>query len=75
MHCYADAETKRFAGELTTEEARRMIDDLANFKWSEVPSSRQSLSCADGLSFADDLFQWATRHRAGNRSSMADPQE
>jgi radical SAM protein with 4Fe4S-binding SPASM domain len=28
-HCYADAEVKRFAGELTTEEAQRMIEDLA----------------------------------------------
>jgi len=31
VHCYADAETKRFVGELTTEEAQRMIEDLANF--------------------------------------------
>src|SRR5687768_16523883 len=28
-HCYADAETRRFVGELTTEEAQRMIEDLA----------------------------------------------
>ena len=31
VHCYADAEAKRFEGELTTEEARRMIEDLAAF--------------------------------------------
>lgn len=31
VHCYADAETRKFTGELTTEEARRMIDDLAAF--------------------------------------------
>lgn len=31
VHCYADAETRRFTGELTTEEARAMIDDLAAF--------------------------------------------
>ncbi|MGZ7040042.1 MAG: radical SAM protein [Thermoanaerobaculia bacterium] len=31
VHCYADAEIKRFAGELSTEEAQRMIEDLANF--------------------------------------------
>jgi radical SAM protein with 4Fe4S-binding SPASM domain len=30
VHCYADAEIKRFAGELTTEEAQRMIEDLAS---------------------------------------------
>jgi len=29
VHCYADAETKRFANELTTAEARSMIEDLA----------------------------------------------
>lgn len=32
VHCYADAEIKRFAGELTTEEAQRMIEDLSAFK-------------------------------------------
>jgi radical SAM protein with 4Fe4S-binding SPASM domain len=31
VHCYADAKIKRFVGELTTEEAQRMIEDLANF--------------------------------------------
>ncbi len=31
LHCYADAETKRFVGELTTDEAQRMIEDLAAF--------------------------------------------
>lgn len=30
VHCYADAEIKRFAGELSTEEAQRMIEDLAS---------------------------------------------
>ena len=30
-HCYADAEIRRFAGELTTEEAQHMIEDLAAF--------------------------------------------
>jgi len=29
IHCYADAETARFANELTTDEARAMIEDLA----------------------------------------------
>ncbi|HVT42894.1 MAG TPA: radical SAM protein [Thermoanaerobaculia bacterium] len=31
MHCYADALRQKFAGELTTDEARAMIDDLARF--------------------------------------------
>src|SRR3990172_5231051 len=31
IHCYADSENQRYAGELTTEEARAMIDDLAGF--------------------------------------------
>jgi radical SAM protein with 4Fe4S-binding SPASM domain len=32
VHCYADAETRRFNGELTTEEAKAMIRDLASIK-------------------------------------------
>src|SRR5437764_2388730 len=30
VHCYADAEVRRFVGELSTEEAQRMIEDLAS---------------------------------------------
>jgi Fe-coproporphyrin III synthase len=32
VHCYADARARRFEGELTTAEAKAMIDDLAAFK-------------------------------------------
>jgi radical SAM protein with 4Fe4S-binding SPASM domain len=32
VHCYADAEPKRFLGELSTEEAQHMIEDLASIK-------------------------------------------
>ena len=32
VHCYAEAEIRKFNGELTTEEARAMIEDLADFK-------------------------------------------
>ncbi len=32
IHCYYDAAKKRFAGELTTDEAERFIDDLAAFR-------------------------------------------
>jgi radical SAM protein with 4Fe4S-binding SPASM domain len=32
VHCYADAETRKFAGELTTAEAEAMIRDLATIK-------------------------------------------
>lgn len=31
MHCYMDAKPEKYAGELTTEEARRFIDGLADF--------------------------------------------
>lgn len=31
-HCYAHAEAKTYAGELSTEEAKAFIDDLADFK-------------------------------------------
>jgi radical SAM protein with 4Fe4S-binding SPASM domain len=32
IHCYASAKKSKFPGEMTTEEARAMIDDLADFK-------------------------------------------
>lgn len=32
IHCYSDSHNKRYAGELTTEEAKKMIRDLAKFK-------------------------------------------
>lgn len=32
VHCYADAAKRRYPGELTTDEAIKMIDDLAAFK-------------------------------------------
>lgn len=34
IHCYSDSEHKRYTGELTTDEAKQVIDDLAQF---EVP--------------------------------------
>ncbi len=32
LHCYTDSEAKNYAGELTTEQCRAVIDDLAEFK-------------------------------------------
>ena len=32
IHCYADSENRRYPGELTIEEARRMLEDLAQFR-------------------------------------------
>ncbi|MBN1491820.1 MAG: radical SAM protein, partial [Phycisphaerae bacterium] len=31
VHCYSDSEAKQYAGELTTDEARHVIDDLAAY--------------------------------------------
>jgi len=31
MHCYADSHNREYPGELTTEEGRRLLDDLAGF--------------------------------------------
>jgi Fe-coproporphyrin III synthase len=57
VHCYAEAEIRKFSGELTTDEARAMIDDLAAFK---VPallmSGGEPLVRPDIL----DLAQYAT---------------
>lgn len=32
VHCYMDSDSKKYQGELSTEEAKRFIDDLADFK-------------------------------------------
>lgn len=32
IHCYMDSDARNYAGELTTSEARRFIDDLADFQ-------------------------------------------
>jgi len=32
IHCYMDSDAKKYQGELSTEEAKRFIDDLAEFK-------------------------------------------
>ena len=32
LHCYTDSEAKRYSGELTTEEGKRLLEDLAAFK-------------------------------------------
>jgi len=32
VHCYMDADARKYQGELTTEEAKRFIDDLAEFR-------------------------------------------
>ena len=32
IHCYMDSDSKTYDGELTTEEAKRMIDELADFR-------------------------------------------
>ena len=57
IHCYADARTRRFIGELTTFEARTMIEDLAAMK---VPalliSGGEPLARPDVL----DLAEYAT---------------
>ncbi|MBI2082190.1 MAG: radical SAM protein [Deltaproteobacteria bacterium] len=32
LHCYSDSENKNYTGELTTEEGKRLLNDLAGFK-------------------------------------------
>ncbi|UWG95590.1 putative heme d1 biosynthesis radical SAM protein NirJ1 [Dehalobacter sp. DCM] len=32
VHCYMDSDSQKYAGELSTDEAKRLIDDLADFK-------------------------------------------
>ena len=57
VHCYADAEIRRFAGELTTEEAQGMIEDLASINTPALLiSGGEPLVRADIL----DLAEYAT---------------
>lgn len=32
QHCYTDSENRRYAGELSTEQCRTVLEDLARFK-------------------------------------------
>ena len=32
VHCYSDSDARKYPGELSTEEAKRVIDDLASFR-------------------------------------------
>lgn len=65
-HCYSTSENKAYAGELTTDEARAFIDDLADFK---VPvllfSGGEPLMRPDIL----DLAEYA--HRRGLRTTFS----
>ncbi|MBI5368095.1 MAG: radical SAM protein [Planctomycetes bacterium] len=58
VHCYSDSEAKRYPGELTHEEAKAMIDDLAAFK---IPALL--FSGGEPLT-RPDLFELAAHARA-----------
>jgi radical SAM protein with 4Fe4S-binding SPASM domain len=36
VHCYSDSDAQKYPGELSTEEAKRVIDDLASFRVSAL---------------------------------------
>lgn len=73
VHCYADAETRRFAGELTTDEARVMIEDLADFK---VPalliSGGEPLVRPDILDLADYATSLGVRVTFSTNGTLID---
>jgi radical SAM protein with 4Fe4S-binding SPASM domain len=72
-HCYADAEIKRFAGELSTEEAQRMIEDLASMN---VPalliSGGEPLVRPDILDLADYATSLGVRVTFSTNGTLID---
>src|SRR4051812_18460170 len=72
-HCYADAEIRRFAGELTTEEAQRMIEDLASMN---VPalliSGGEPLVRPDILDLADYATSLGVRVTFSTNGTLID---
>ncbi len=66
MHCYADAEVKKFSGEMTTEEGFRFIEDLAAFKSPVI-----LFSGGEPL-MRDDFFDLASKAiRSGLRAAIS----
>jgi radical SAM protein with 4Fe4S-binding SPASM domain len=76
VHCYADAEIKRFAGELSTEEAQRMIEDLAAFN---VPalliSGGEPLVRPDILDLADYATSLGVRVTFSTNGTLIDKEK
>ncbi|MBI4114939.1 MAG: radical SAM protein, partial [Candidatus Omnitrophica bacterium] len=56
LHCYSDSERKSYSGELTTEEAKGVIDDLASFQVPAILFSGGEPLCRKDLF---DLAQYA----------------
>src|SRR5688500_400196 len=73
VHCYADAETRRFVGELSTEEAQHMIEDLAAFN---VPalliSGGEPLVRPDILDLADYATSLGVRVTFSTNGTLID---
>ena len=76
VHCYADAEIKRFAGELSTEEAQHMIEDLAAFN---VPalliSGGEPLIRPDILDLADYATSLGVRVTFSTNGTLIDKEK
>lgn len=74
QHCYADAAKRRFPGELSTTEAREMIDDLAGFK---VPallvSGGEPLVRPDVLELAEYALGLGIRVTFSTNGTLIDP--
>ena len=74
VHCYADAEIKKFTGELTTEEAKRMIEDLASIN---VPallvSGGEPLVRPDILDLAEYASSLGVRVTFSTNGTLIDP--
>ena len=73
VHCYADAQIKRFVGELSTAEAQRMIEDLANFNIAALLiSGGEPLVRPDILDLADYAASLGVRVTFSTNGTLID---
>lgn len=73
IHCYANAEARKYAGELSTEEAKAFIDDLAEFR---VPvllfSGGEPLAREDVLELAEYAANQGIRATFSTNGTLID---
>ncbi|TDA69345.1 MAG: putative heme d1 biosynthesis radical SAM protein NirJ1 [Clostridia bacterium] len=75
IHCYSDSEAKKYAGELSTEEAKAFIDDLAAFKVPVILfSGGEPLTRPDLLDLAAYAGKKGIRSTISTNGTLITPQ-
>src|SRR5262245_17481843 len=76
VHCYADAAIRRFAGELSTEEAQRMIEDLSSINTPALLiSGGEPLVRPDILDLADYATSLGVRVTFSTNGTLINPEK